>query len=63
MLDIPEKSPTQAKIKKVEREKNIIELRNKKYTYDEIAKTLGIGSTKTVQRALKKIEGKQVAIT
>lgn len=53
MLDIPEKAPTQAKMKKVERDKNIIALRDKDYTHKEIAEALGIGSTKTVQRVLK----------
>ena len=52
MLDIPEKAPTQSKMKKAERNQEIRELRSKNYTHKEISKLLGGCSTKTVQRVL-----------
>lgn len=52
MLDIPEKAPTQAKLKKTERDKEIRKL-SESATHEEIADKYGI-TTKTVQRALKK---------
>ncbi|MEL7979217.1 hypothetical protein AAG584_04195 [Vreelandella titanicae] len=54
MLDVPEKAPTQAKIKTAERDQKIVDLSAGGLTHEEIGKELGGISTKTVQRALKK---------